>query len=65
MRVVSLLPRVWRMLRPRSAAGSRLKVSMAPPRLLVEATPSEPAPDDRVTRATFSEVIERETDRPL
>ena len=31
------------------------KVSMAPPSMLVDATPSEPAPDDKVVRATFSD----------
>ena len=41
------------------------KVSIAPPRLLVEATPRAPAPDDSITRPTFSLVTARETTRPL
>ena len=38
---------------------------MAPPRLLVDAVPRSPAPDDRITRLTFSLVSARDGERPL
>ena len=38
---------------------------MAPPRLEVEATPSDPVPEDSTTLETFSLVTAREGESPL
>ncbi len=64
-RVASKLPTTPPAVTPKSARGSLVKVSIAPPRLLVEAVPRSPAPDASTTRPTSSEITARCGDSPL
>ncbi|MNV23472.1 hypothetical protein D3C71_1144840 [compost metagenome] len=50
---------------PNSVDGSIEKYWMVPPRLLVEATPSEPMPCDSSAPARFSAISARAMLRPL